>query len=437
MAGPPALDVWLYDVHVARVTERRTGRFQLTYTADALERWPRGRPLLSVSMPLVPSPHPPSVVGPFLEGLLPEGEARTILESTYGVRRGDVRGLLAAIGRDCAGAVVIVAAGDRPPAAQPAAPAVIGDDELAHRIRSLPHRPLGDDDTVRVSLAGQQAKLPLVRRADGRWALPEAGTPSTHILKPGDARYADMTVNEAFALRIARALGLTDIDVELLEVDEMLVLVVSRYDRARRHDGSTARVHQEDACQALAIQVDPDGRGKYEDSGGPALEDVARILEVHNGDPEQTARLAEIALFTVAIGNADGHGKNLSLLHPPDEPLRLAPLYDVLSTVFYPTVETAGGPRDVSSTLAMRINGKERIDEVTVDDVLAEADRWHHGPGLHDRLANVLARLPAAVASAADATPLVPDRLVELVLHRTADLAAGRAAREPQAGGSP
>lgn len=56
MAGPPPLDVWLYGVHVARVTERRAGRFQLEYTAEAFERWPTGVPLLSVALPLVPRP---------------------------------------------------------------------------------------------------------------------------------------------------------------------------------------------------------------------------------------------------------------------------------------------------------------------------------------------------------------------------------------------
>jgi hypothetical protein len=50
----PALDIRLYDELIARVTERRTGRFQLQYTDQALERWTVGRPLLSVSMPLTP-----------------------------------------------------------------------------------------------------------------------------------------------------------------------------------------------------------------------------------------------------------------------------------------------------------------------------------------------------------------------------------------------
>ena len=110
----PSLAIWLYGELVVWVTERRTGTFQLRYTDAALEQWPLGRPLLSVSMPLIPSPYPPGVVGPFLEGLLPEGEARVVLEERYGIRRGDVAGLLAEIGRDCAGAAVVLPAEQAP-----------------------------------------------------------------------------------------------------------------------------------------------------------------------------------------------------------------------------------------------------------------------------------------------------------------------------------
>jgi serine/threonine-protein kinase HipA len=255
------------------------------------------------------------VVGPFLEGLLPEGEARAVLEQRFGVRRGDVAGLLAEIGRDCAGAVVVLPAGHAPPddvhATEP-----VDDDALSRALRDLPHRPLGDDDRVRVSLAGQQSKLLLTRGADGRWLRPLGGTPSTHILKPADQRYPDVAANEVLCLRLARELGLTDVDAGLLEVDELPVVVVSRYDR-RVVDGRIARLHQEDVCQALAVDVGPRGAGKYENEGGPGFRDVAKLLDVHNGDPDQTGRLVEVATFTVAIGNADAHGKNLSLLLPP------------------------------------------------------------------------------------------------------------------------
>jgi serine/threonine-protein kinase HipA len=73
----------------------------------------------------------------------------------------------------------------------------VDDDSLAAMLRALPDRPLGDDDVVRVSLAGQQHKLLLARRADGRWLRPLGGTPSTHILKPADQRYPDVAANDS------------------------------------------------------------------------------------------------------------------------------------------------------------------------------------------------------------------------------------------------
>ena len=42
-----------------------------------------------------------------------------MLEERYGIRRGDIAGLLAEIGRDCAGAVVVLPAGLEPPREPP------------------------------------------------------------------------------------------------------------------------------------------------------------------------------------------------------------------------------------------------------------------------------------------------------------------------------
>jgi serine/threonine-protein kinase HipA len=421
----PSLDIWLYDELVARVTERRTGKFQLRYTDAALERWTVGRPLLSVSMPLVPAPYPPQVVGPFLEGLLPEGEARVVLEARYGVRRGDVAGLLAEIGRDCAGAVVVLPAGDEPPA-DVEATEPIEQDDLVRLLRALPDRPLGDDDEVRVSLAGQQSKL-LLARADGRWLRPLAGTPSTHILKPADQRYPDAAANEVLCLRLARELGRTEVDVELLEVDEMPVVVVSRYDR-RVRNGHTERLHQEDVCQALAVDVGPRGAGKYEGGGGPGLADVARLLDVHNGDPGQTGRLVEVATFTAAIGNADAHGKNLSLLLPPDGRVQLAPLYDVMSTVHYPDVAGPLGRARVSTELAMFIDGEREIDAIDSSALRAEAMRWHHSDDVDDRIHGLLERFEEALQVAAQAVPQAPAPLIDRLRTRALRLRDGSAA---------
>lgn len=419
----PSLDIWLYGELVAQVTERRTGTFQLRYTEAALERWTVGRPLLSVSMPLTPSTYPHGVVGPFLEGLLPEGEARVVLEERYGVRRGDVAGLLAQIGRDCAGAVVVVPAGHGPPEhvgeAEP-----VDDDALATLLRALPGRPLGDDEEVRVSLAGQQNKLLLARRADGRWLRPLGGTPSTHILKPADQRYPDVAANEVLCLRLARELGLSEVDAELLDVDGIEVVVVSRYDRLRR-GGQIERLHQEDVCQALAVDVGPRGADKYEGDGGPGFAEVARLLDVHNGDPDQTGRLLEVATFTVAIGNADAHGKNLSLLLPPNGRVRLAPLYDVMSTVHYPEVAGPMGLARVSTELAMFVDGQREIDAVDIPALRTEGERWHFSDDVDDRIHRLLARFDEALEAAAKAVPQAPNALLERLRARATRLRSG------------
>ncbi len=419
----PSLDIWLHDALIAPVTERRTGTFQLRYTDAALDRWAVGRPLLSVSMPLAPTTYPAGVVGPFLDGLLPEGEVRVVLEERHGIRRGDVAGLLAQIGRDCAGDVVLMPAGQPPPKRGEAAES-LDDEALASSLRALPDRPLGDGVEVRASLAGQQNKLLLARGADGGWLRPLGGMPSTHILKPADRRYPDVAANEVLCLRLARELGLTEVDAELLEVDQIPVVVVSRYDR-RIRDGRTERLHQEDVCQALAIDVGPRGARKYEGHGGPGFAEVARLLDVHNGDPEETGRLVEVATFTVAVGNADAHGKNLSLLLPPGGRVRLAPLYDVMSTVHYREVGGPTGPLRVSTDFAMFIDGKREIDAIDVADLRAEASRWHLSNDVDERIDGLLERFDGALTVVTGGLPQAPDRLVERLRARVARLRAG------------
>jgi serine/threonine-protein kinase HipA len=165
---------------------------------------------------------------------------------------------------------------------------------------------------------------------------------------------------------------------------------VERYDRTVT-DGVVHRVHQEDACQALGI--DPaareGGRGKYESHGGPSLARIARLLTAYGAEPDgELVRLLERVTFTVAIGDADAHGKNISLLHATAEHVRLAPLYDTVPTALWPQLRP---------TAAMHINGRTLLSDVTREDLLREARHW----GLGSRPANravteVIERLRAA-----------------------------------------
>jgi len=65
-------------------------------------------------------------------------------------------------------------------------------------------------------------------------------------------------------------------------------------------------------------------------------------------------KLADAAIFNLIIGNADAHAKNFSLLHVGGA-IRLAPLYDLLSTAAYP---------DLSARLAMKIAKKATLKEI-------------------------------------------------------------------------
>jgi len=57
----------------------------------------------------------------------------------------------------------------------------------------------------------------------------------------------------------------------------------------------------------------------------------------------------DAVLFNMLIGNHDAHAKNFSLLYMPNRTIRLAPLYDLVSTILYP---------ELTDKMAMKLGGK-------------------------------------------------------------------------------
>ena len=109
-----ALAAWLGGTKAALVEQER-GKLRLAYTQDALDRYPLGSPLLSLSLPLTSRRYPQGVVRAFLDGLLPEGDARRAIADEFDVLASDTFGLIRALGRDCAGALVIQPDDESPP----------------------------------------------------------------------------------------------------------------------------------------------------------------------------------------------------------------------------------------------------------------------------------------------------------------------------------
>ena len=157
---------------------------------------------------------------------------------------------------------------------------------------------------------------------------------------------------------------------------------------------------------------------KYEAYGGPSLRAVAQLLRRWGAD---TRELLEVLTFHVLVGNADAHGKNISLLHAPDGRITLAPLYDVMCTAIY---DGSDGGRRVDTSAAMTVNGRSDIRTITVDDLVAEARRWQLRSGAaRTAIERVVERVAAAIeATLAELGPMVPDEVVTYIADRVRSL---------------
>jgi serine/threonine-protein kinase HipA len=393
------LAIWLYGTKIATVEQERR-RMRLQYTPQTIQTFPAGAPLLSLQLDVTRERFPNGVVRAFLDGLLPEDDSRRLIAQDLKLRADDTFALIRALGRDCAGALVIQPDDDEPP---PPATTVtaepLGENDIQRLVENLRSAPLGVDQRVRISLAGVQEKLLLTRLPDGRWGRPVDGTPSTHILKPEIRDYPQTVENEALCMRVAKNLGMDVADVETVAVGGRRLIVVSRYDRVVTPTGEVERIHQEDFCQATGTLP----AQKYEEDGGPSLRKVAGILT--ETDPDSLEPLLRAVTLNVVIGNGDAHAKNFSLLHDRGGALRLAPLYDLLSTLMY------GDDR-----LAMYIDNVRHTDRVTFERLINEAATW----GLsrtraEEVVGDLLARIPDAVKRAASETPGTPTEVLEIV----------------------
>jgi serine/threonine-protein kinase HipA len=346
-----SLDVYLAGTRVGTLRRPGSGRLAFEYD-DAVAGAHNGEILLSASLPVQAGRFPNNRTRPFFEGLLPEGTAREQIARERGVSADNAFGLLAEIGAECAGAVVVLPAGQKPVASDMSAVRWLSEEQLAEALASLPAHPLGGGADVRVSLGGVQQKLIVTRSPTGRFGQPIGGAPSTHIIKPSTAAWADIAANEAFCMRVARCSGLRTASLETMDVGGATCLVIQRFDRTLTDDLRITRIHQEDFCQTLGILPD----SKYELEGGPsAAQIVTALREVSTAPAADINTFVRAVALNYLVGNSDAHGKNFALLYDPAAGARLAPLYDIASTAVY----------DVTPRMAMFIGGEDDPARVT------------------------------------------------------------------------
>ncbi len=290
-------------------------------------------------------------VPPFFANLLPEGPLRSYLAKKAEVNSEREFFLLAVLGGDLPGAVVV----------EPTDAKHHADESQEPETEGSVHAPKG---ALRFSLAGVQLKFSAVMEASGGLTIPAGGMGGSWIVKLPSARYVAVPENEYAMLELARRVGIEVPKNELHEIDKIkglpeetgtvgkMALAVERFDRLA--DGS--RVHMEDFAQVFGLYPND----KYEHK---SYANIASVLWAETGQ-EATYEFVRRVVFSVLIGNDDMHLKNWSLLFPDRRKPVLSPAYDLVSTVPYL-------PGDI---LGLNFGGSRDIGEITKDQIRRFAD---------------------------------------------------------------
>lgn len=403
------LSVWTNGELVGHWTPATRRPMELSY-ADSWLASANARPL-SLSLPLPLVGNPPlrgERVENFFDNLLPDsGAIRKRLAQRYASGSEDTFDLLAAIGRDCVGAVQLLPADEQPTGFDRIEGEPLDDEAIAAMLRATvttgQFGNQGDAQDFRISIAGAQEKTALLRH-DGKWMRPVGATPTTHIIKlplglVGNMQ-ADMRTsvwNEWLCLKLMDAMGFDVAKADVVQfADHAPVLVVERFDRKPHPSGQwILRLPQEDFCQALGVSPSK----KYEADGGPGIEQLAQVL---SGSERRNAELGVLLASQIAfwmLAATDGHAKNFSIRLLAGGAYTLTPLYDVLSA--WPII--GSGKNQLAwknAKLAMAVSGKNRHYELATimrRHFNATAARCGWGDDAENLIHEMLARVEQAI----------------------------------------
>jgi len=318
---------------------------------------------ISLSLPLRAQRHRGPVVFNFFQNLLPDSDAiLTRMQARFQVATTHPFDLLAAIGRDCVGAIQLYPANSQIPPVTTMTSTRLTETQIEALLAGYQTAPLGmtDHSDFRISLAGAQEKTALLW-VNGQWQQPSGSTATSHILKLPIGRLEhhnidlrDSCENEWLCLQIATAFGIETAQAELATFGEKKVLVVERFDRRWSQSGQwLMRLPQEDFCQAMGIAP----ALKYQADGGPGIEASMTLLlgsRLAATDRETFFRVQILFWLLAAI---DGHGKNFSLFIEAGSSYRMTPLYDIISA--FPLF-ASGGIQEKKAKMAMALEGKNR-----------------------------------------------------------------------------
>lgn len=422
------LNIWMNGIP-AGYWERAGGQERLAYFDEWIAH-EQGRPL-SLSLPFTPGNQPwrGEVVSAYFDNLLPDSDAiRRRLAQRHRTGSTGAFDLLAALGRDCVGAIQLLAPDEAPADLYDIAGEPLAASDIARLLRNATAAaPLGQFDhggDLRLSIAGAQEKTALLRHA-GQWLLPAGSTPTTHIFKLALGRVGNMQAdmrtsieNEWLCSKIVAAYGLPVAACEIARFDDQKALVVERFDRRLAGDASwIVRLPQEDMCQATGTP----SILKYQADGGPGIPAIMETLLGSQEAVRDRRNFFKAQLVFWLLAATDGHAKNFSIFHLPGGQYRATPLYDVLSA--HPIVgrrKNQIAPQRAKLAMAVRGNGNHYlVDRIQRRHWIAQARQVDLGEDIaQDVVAELIALTPDVIHAVADVLPAdFPSGLADSILN--------------------
>lgn len=295
---------------------------------------------VSLTMPVMPDPYDAmGIIHPIFEMNLPEGLLRQKLEQMFAkiIPNFDSLALLEVIGRSQVGRLRYAPAGEYPED--------VPEENLTQLLTYHGADDLFNDLLEKYAqhsgISGMQPKI-MLRSAEAGGRITSRG--ATHIIKSFDAKeHPELAANEFFCMQASRYAGLPTAVTQLSENRQLLA--VTRFDVVDegRYLGF------EDFCVLSGMRAS----GRYQSS----YEDLARKIALYVSPDNKVQAMHDyfsMVVLACTIRNGDAHLKNFGVLYDrPGSNVRLAPVYDMLSTTPYQ-------PRDV---LALEMNGSKTFPD--------------------------------------------------------------------------
>jgi serine/threonine-protein kinase HipA len=278
-------------------------------------------------------------LSPFFSNLLPEhdGVLRDYLAQRAGISPEREFPLLWVVGADLPGAVVAEDSEGQP---------------LPPPEKKSETRESSKKEVLRFSLAGVQLKFSAIGGGGKQLRIPAQGREGQWIVKLPSPRFSKVPENEFAMMTLAKEVGIDVPEFGLIPVssignlpaefaeDKTNAYFIRRFDRGPYGE----RIHAEDFNQIYGQYPEK----KYERHGYTGMAKDIWALLGEAGLVEFIRRV----VFNAAIGNADMHLKNWSLLYRDGRTPALSPGYDYVSTMRYLSERGLGLPlartKDVS-----------------------------------------------------------------------------------------